>query len=90
MIETMTPKQQDEARQFRLDEVGTEPPCPFCRRPRVLRSDYVRCNPCGINWLAEEMHLPDYLNHDPRVARASARMGNSTPRTAEPSAGDAE
>ena len=91
MIETMTPKQQDEARQFRLDELGTEPPCPFCGKPRVARSDYLRCNPCGINWLAEEMGLPNYLNRDPRVSRAeAARTGSSTPRTAAPSLGDAE
>lgn len=25
-------------------------PCPFCGLPRSLRSDYVRCNPCGTNW----------------------------------------
>ena len=27
-------------------------PCPFCKKPRSLRSDYVRCQPCGINWWA--------------------------------------
>lgn len=25
-------------------------PCPFCGLPRSLRSDYVRCQPCGKNW----------------------------------------
>lgn len=34
----------------RLNEAGTEPPCPLCQRPRVRRSSYVRCNPCGANW----------------------------------------
>lgn len=24
--------------------------CPFCGLSRSLRSDYVRCNPCGRNW----------------------------------------
>ena len=73
-------------REQRLNEVGTEPACPFCQRARVLRSTYVRCNPCGINWLAEEMHLPDYLSQDPRVARA--RMASSTSPTAkQPEAG---
>jgi len=60
------------SRAERLAEAGTEPDCPFCQRPRVLRSDYIRCNRCGINWLAEEMHLPDYLNRDPRIARTES------------------
>ena len=41
-------------REQRLAEVGSEPPCPQCGRPRVKRSDYVRCLPCGLNWLAGE------------------------------------
>lgn len=40
----MTPAQ-------RVAEVGDEPPCPFCEKPRVTRSDYIRCNPCGMNWV---------------------------------------
>ena len=56
-----------------------------------MRSDYVRCNPCGVNWLMEEMHLRNYLDRDPRVARAEAvRMGNIARPTAERSAADAE
>lgn len=75
----------------RLSEPGTEPPCPWCHKPRVLRSDYIRCNPCGVNWLGLEMHLPDYLNLDPRVARQrSARTGNSTPPTVNSLGADAE
>jgi hypothetical protein len=66
----LTYEEQEANRQDRLNEVGTLSPCPFCRKPRVQRSDYVRCNPCGINWLDEEMHLPNYLSRDPRVARA--------------------
>ena len=27
-----------------------ELPCPFCKLPRCLRSDYVRCQKCGVNW----------------------------------------
>jgi hypothetical protein len=87
----LTIEEAEANRQDRLNEPGTEPLCPFCRKPRVLRSDYIRCNPCGVNWLAEEMHLPDYLNSDPRVARSkNARMGNSTPPTAKPPEADAE
>jgi ribosomal protein L37AE/L43A len=75
MAETMTVEQQEEARMERLSEVGTGPDCPFCRKPRVVRSSYLRCNPCGKNWLDEEMHLPNYLNRNPSVARTEyARM----------------
>lgn len=71
-------------RKQRQTEVGTEPPCPFCQRPRANRSDYVRCNPCGVNWLNEEMHLPNYLNLDPRVARrAVAPTASETKLTAD-------
>lgn len=56
-------------REERMNELGTEPPCPFCQKPRVTRSDYIRCNRCGVNWLDEEMHLANYLSSDPRVAR---------------------
>lgn len=48
-------------------------PCPFCQMPRSQRSDYIRCQPCGVNWLAGEMHLKykgkPYLECDPRVVR---------------------
>jgi len=37
-------------REQRLAEVGAEPASPFCGRPRVKRSSYIRCNPCGMNW----------------------------------------
>lgn len=47
----MTFEEQEAARQERLNEKGTEAPCPMCKRPRVKRSDYIRCNPCGVNWL---------------------------------------
>ena len=78
-------------REQRLAEVGTEPPCPFCGTPRVSRSSYTRCNRCGINWLDEEMQLPDYLNRDPRVCRSEvARTATGTKSTAEPKAADVD
>jgi hypothetical protein len=78
-------------REQRLNEAGTEPPCPFCQRPRVSRSDYIRCNPCGVNWLNEEMSLPNYLDRDPRVARREAALtGTGTKPTASTSTADAE
>lgn len=75
----LTYEEQEANRQDRLNEVGTEAPCPWCQRPRVRRSDYIRCNPCGTNWLDEEMHLPDYLSLDPRVSRSreAARIAQS-------------
>ena len=56
-------------RQFLAEEAGSEPACPFCQTPRVRRSDYVRCNDCGVNWLDSEMHLPNCLNRNPAAAR---------------------
>jgi hypothetical protein len=53
----MTPEEQEAARQERLNEPGTEPPCPMCERPRVTRSDYIRCNPCGLNWTNGEQAI---------------------------------
>lgn len=86
-----TAQLMSQTREQRLNEVGTEPMCPFCGIPRVLRSDYIRCNKCGVNWLAEEMHLPDYLNRDPRVARTeNAHTVNSTKPTAEQPKADVE
>lgn len=70
MIEMMTPAQQEAARQERLAEVGTLSECPFCGKTRVRRSDYIRCNPCAINWLDQEMHLPGYLSRNPAACRA--------------------
>ncbi len=78
---TLTFEEQEANRRERLAEVGTMPPCPFCRKPRVARSDYLRCNPCGINWLLEESHLPNYLDRNPSACRAEAR------RSAEPMGG---
>jgi ribosomal protein L37AE/L43A len=54
MSEQVTYAEQEESRRERLSEVGTEPPCPFCQRPRVKRTDYTRCNRCGENWLMGE------------------------------------
>lgn len=72
----LTYENQEANRLERMNEAGTEPSCPFCQKPRVARSDYIRCNPCGVNWLNEEMHLAfkgkPYLEVDPRLARSEA------------------
>jgi hypothetical protein len=68
----LTYEEQEANRLDRVNEVGTLAPCPFCQKPRVQRSDYIRCNPCGVNWLQEEMHLRDYLNRNPSAARSEA------------------
>lgn len=43
----------------------TELPCPLCGRPRSQRSDYIRCQGCGMNWLPGED-----VNRDARLSRA--------------------
>ena len=88
----LTYEEQELNRLERLNEEGTELPCPFCQRLRVRRTDYIRCNRCGTNWLDEELHLPDYLHRNPSAARGeAARMMRGTARlTAEQLAGDAE
>jgi len=53
----LTFEEQEAARQERLNEPGTEPPCPLCQRPRVKRSDYIRCNRCGLNWTNGEQAI---------------------------------
>ena len=83
-IKMLTYEEQEAMRKVAMDEVGTEPKCPFCGRPRVSRSSYIRCNPCGVNWANEEMHLPHYLEMDPRVARTrSVHTANATRPTAD-------
>lgn len=55
-------------------------PCPFCHRPRSMRSDYVRCTPCGLNWSQGED-----LSRDPRLTRAKQvdiRPSKTTEQTA--------
>ena len=71
-------------RQFLATEVGEEPNCPFCQTPRVRRSDYIRCNPCGVNWLDSERDLPNYLNRNPAAARTviSAKQPAETSKAA--------
>jgi hypothetical protein len=44
-------------------------PCPFCHLPRCQRSDYIRCQHCGVNWLAGED-----LNHNPSIERHDAYL----------------
>ena len=83
-IRTLTYEEQEANRKDRLAEVGTEPACPLCGKLRVVRSDYIRCLTCGVNWLNEEMHLRNYLNRDPRAARSeAARMAIATRPTAD-------
>lgn len=67
----LTYEEQEANRQDRLNEVGTEPPCPFCQRPRVSRpaGQYIRCNPCGTNWLNGED-----ISVDPRKERKAAML----------------
>ena len=87
----LTHQEQDADRRERLGEVGTEPECPLCGRPRVAHSDYIRCNPCAVNWLNDEMHLPNYLSSDPRVVRReAARTATATKPTADTLAGDVD
>lgn len=95
MVEMLDLETANALRASRKAEIGTEPPCPFCQRPRVRRSDYIRCNPCGVNWLAEEMHLTykgrPYLEVDPRLARrVVVPTASSTKPTADTSKVDAE
>ena len=53
-------------REQRLAEKGSEPPCPFCGRARVSRSDYIRCNRCGLNWMnGEDINLNPHLSREP-------------------------
>jgi hypothetical protein len=81
----MTDGEREARRQAVLNELGKEPPCPFCGRPRVARSSYIRCQRCGINWLDEEMGLRDYLNRNPSACRwEAAHMGTGTKLTAAP------
>lgn len=66
-------------------------PCPFCGKPRSQRSDYVRCQSCGVNWLQDEMSLPNYLNRNPSAARSeAARTETGTKPTANTSKAGAE
>ncbi len=64
----------NQTREERLNEVGTMPPCPFCQKPRVQRSDYVRCNPCGTNWLeGEDLSKNPLLSREPYLSSARGR-----------------
>jgi hypothetical protein len=90
-MKVLTEAEREARRQAILNEVGSEPPCPFCWVPRVSRSNYIRCNRCGINWLDEEMKFRDYLNRNPSAARwEAARMGSGIKSAAEPLAAGAE
>ena len=76
---TMTPSE-------RVDEPGDEPDCPFCGKPRVTRSSYIRCNHCGLNWGPEtDIFL------DPRTKATGFVMPveDSGAQTANPMSGEA-
>jgi hypothetical protein len=50
---------------------GKEAPCPFCKKPRLRRSTYVRCAGCGINWNDGEL-----LDRDPSIERRAAYLAS--------------
>ncbi len=61
-----------------------ELPCPFCQKPRSQRSDYIRCQPCGLNWLdgedySKNPHLSrePYLSHTKTTGRAVMETGDT-------------
>ena len=66
-------KQLREWRRLLATEVGTEPACPFCKRPRLRRSDYIRCTPCGLNWNYDQ----DIFEHPHR--RTTPVTGSTKP-----------
>lgn len=52
----------------------TDLPCPFCGKPRSQRSDYVRCQPCGLNWLeGEDMSKSPLVSREPFLSSAYNR-----------------
>lgn len=79
-LRRVTYEEQESARAERLAEVGTGPPCPFCGVPRVQRSDYLRCNREGINWLSGEdlSRNPKAERWERFMATASAQSTRST------------
>ena len=81
----LTHEEQESMRQDAMNEQGTEPPCPFCKRIRVRRSSYIRCNPCGVNWSPGED-----ISKDPRLSRTKTTAhtrpeSSDTAKTAESS-----
>jgi hypothetical protein len=79
----MSYREQEAARQERLTEAGTMPPCPLCQKPRVQRSDYIRCNPCGVNWLNGED-----IDKNPKVERWNQMLNAARSRGTQHSGGD--
>lgn len=72
-------------REQRLSEKGTESPCPICGKPRVKRTDYIRCNPCGLNWLSgEDLTLSPLLSREPYLTWKKKYVGSAgTTKTTE-------
>jgi hypothetical protein len=58
---------------------GGESPCPFCRVPRVRRSDYIRCCHCMVNWLDGEG-----LEKDPRIERFNKFLADTRAASTKP------
>lgn len=51
-----------------------ELPCPICLKPRSQRSDYIRCSPCGLNWLeGEDLSKSPLLSRAPYLATKSSK-----------------
>lgn len=67
-------------------EVGGElkdMPCPLCGKPRSQRSEYIRCQSCGVNWLNGED-----VNRNPRIERYGKMVDEL--RVARPKSSQAE
>lgn len=57
----------------RLAEVGSERASPLCGVPRVKRSSYIRCNPCGQNWSeGQDIFKHPHMRATPPTAPATA------------------
>ena len=70
-----------QTKEERLAEVGTEAPCPFCQRPRVTRSTYIRCNPCGMNWFKDQ-DISRHPHAKPQAIQSSVPAQAGTAKTA--------
>lgn len=77
----LTFEEQEQARQDRMNEAGTEPPCPMCKKPRVTRTDYIRCNPCGLNWSEGQA-----IDRHPLATQPTVSTGTEIASGAQPAA----
>lgn len=54
-------------------------PCPMCQKPRSQRSDYLRCSPCGVNWLqGEDITRHPLVSREPYLSSAKNRDTSSS------------